>query len=103
MSSNQMVVADARAVALEALETNIARVVITDRQIREVFAKVADSEDAEAVSFDAVVAFYNSFDNMGLQLSEEEVFAKVAQCGTTFPDSLSYEEFACFVLKMSQW
>eukprot|EP00796_Vickermania_ingenoplastis_P008171 gene8171-5700_t len=84
------------------IENNIGGLPVTDNRIQELFDSL-DSEHTGAVSLDAVKQFYLGLEHYGLEPSDREVDELVRKYATSTPDSLTYDEFACFVLGLAQW
>lgn len=94
--------ADRKSRGLEILEKNITGVPVTESQLRKLY-EAFTSDGSESVSEELLVTFYNSLDHIGVPLTEREVRAAVAEYAQTTPNGLTFPEFACFMLKISQW
>lgn len=98
-NGNQVAV---REKGLEILEKNITGVPVTENQLRKLYdAFTADGSDC--VSVESLITFYNSLDQIGVPHSEREVRWAVTECAKTKPEGLTFPEFACFMLKISEW
>jgi len=92
----------ARHLSAEEVENNIGGLPVTDNRIQELFDSL-DAEHIGTVSLDSVKAFYMGLEHYGLEPSESEVDELMRKYARTEADSLTYDEFACFVLSLAQW
>ncbi|CCW69266.1 unnamed protein product [Phytomonas sp. Hart1] len=93
---------NSRHLSSEELENNIGGLPVTENRIQEIFDAL-DVEHSGTVSIDVVKDFYTSLEHYGLELTEKEVDALVRKYANTKDDSLTYDEFACFILNLTQW
>ncbi|AIO02506.1 hypothetical protein LPMP_353700 [Leishmania panamensis] len=91
-----------RHLAYEEVENNIGGLPVTDNRIQELFDSL-DVNHSGAVPVEVVKNFYVGLEHYGLNLSEKEIDETVRKHAATHDDTLTYEEFACFVLSLAQW
>lgn len=91
-----------RHLANEEIENNIGGIPVTDNRIQDLFDTL-DKDHTGTVSVEDAKAFYHSLEHYGLEPSNSDVDAAVRKFSTTKEDSLTYDEFSCFVLSLAQW
>ncbi|CCW61151.1 unnamed protein product [Phytomonas sp. EM1] len=91
-----------RHLSTEEIENNIGGLPVTENRIQEIFDEM-DEGHTGTVSVDAVKEFYCSLEHYGLELSDKEVHTLVSKYSNTKKGFLTYDEFACFLLTLSQW
>lgn len=91
-----------RHLTYDEVENNIGGLPVTDNHIQALFDSL-DTEHTGTVSVDVLKSFFNSLEHFGVLFSDEEVNAMIRKYTTTNDDSLTYDEFACFVLRIAQW
>lgn len=91
-----------RHLAYDEVENNIGGLPVTDNRIQDLFDSL-DVDHSGTVSVEVVKKFYMGLEHYGVDLSDKEVDETVRKYATTYDDSLTYDEFACFVLGLAQW
>lgn len=75
---------------------------VTEGKIEEIFHQL-DVENASVVRFQEAVEFYLSLEQFGLEQNEKDATEYVSKFASTNVDSLTYDEFACFILSIARW
>ncbi|KPI85683.1 hypothetical protein ABL78_5263 [Leptomonas seymouri] len=91
-----------RHLSYDEVENNIGGLPVTDNRLQELFNSL-DTEHTGAVSLDVVKGFFNNLEHFGVPFSDKEVDEMVRKHSATKDDSLLYDEFACFMLRITQW
>ncbi|CAD2212890.1 hypothetical protein AGDE_00705 [Angomonas deanei] len=91
-----------RHLSSDEFEHNVGGLPVTDNRIRELFNSL-DVGQRGVVSVESVKDFYLGIEHFGLIPSDAEAERKVRKYVSTHPDSLTYDEFACFVLEIARW
>lgn len=91
-----------RHLTYDEVENNIGGLPVTDNRLRDLFDSI-DVDHSGTVSVDAVKTFFNGLEHFGVVFSEKDVEGKVRRYAATYEDALTYDEFACFVLRLAQW
>ena len=91
-----------RHLSYEEVENNIGGFPVTDNRIQDLFDSL-DTEHTGTVSMDVLKKFYMSLEHYGVNPTEKEVDETIRKYAMTNSDSLTYDEFACFVLSLAQW
>lgn len=91
-----------RHLSYEEVENNIGGLPVTDNRIQDLFDSL-DTEHTGTVSMDVLKKFYMSLEHYGVNPTEKEVDETIRKYAMTNSDSLTYDEFACFVLSLAQW
>ncbi|EPY23937.1 hypothetical protein STCU_00591 [Strigomonas culicis] len=84
------------------IEHNIGSLPVTDNRIQELF-ETLDEDQSGTLPVQKVKTFYMNMEHYGLDPTDVEAEKKIRKYANTFPDALTYDEFACFVLSIAQW